>query len=154
MNDLLAKYAPNILYVCGDESLLNRGPRVAIVGSRAASADGLHRASFLAYFFAERDIVEVSGLAAGIDTAAHLGAMDAGGHTIAVLGTRLDQSYPPENAALQERIATEHLLVSQFAPGRRESPKLFPMRNRTMALLTNTTVIVEASEKSGTRHQG
>ena len=154
MNDVQAKNAPKTLYVCGDESLLNRGPRVAIVGSRSASPDGLRRASVLATFLAERDIVVVSGLAAGIDTAAHLGAMDAGGHTIAVLGTSLDQSYPPENAALQARIAADHLLVSQFASGSRVSPKHFPMRNRTMALLTDATVIVEAGERSGTRHQG
>ncbi len=98
--------------------------------------------------------VVVSGLAAGIDTAAHRGAMEAGGKTIAVLGTPLDVSYPKENSGLQEIIARDHLVVSQFAPGSKTIRASFPIRNRTMALLTDATVIVEAGESSGTLHQG
>lgn len=154
LNDVEDKHAPARLYLRGDRGLLERGPRVSIVGSRAASSDGLRRARFLARALVQHNMIVVSGLAAGIDTAAHEAAIEAGGRTIAVLGTPLDQSYPKENAALQERIAREHLLVSQFAFGSPTTPKNFPMRNRTMALLTDATVIVEAGEKSGTLHQG
>jgi DNA processing protein len=122
---------------------------VSIVGSRKASPEGLRRARSLARALAEHGIVVVSGLAAGVDRAAHEGAIEAGGCTFAVLGTPLDQSYPKENAALQERMAREQLLVSQFPVGR---PVL--KGNRTMALLSDATVIVEAGEKSGTPHQG
>ena len=80
--------------------------------------------------------------------------MEAGGRTIAVLGTPIDQFYPAENEALQKKIATEQLVVSQFSSGYPITPKNFPLRNRVMALLTDATVIVEAGEKSGTVHQG
>ncbi len=148
------RHAPDRLYLRGDASLLRRGPRVAIVGSRAASPEGLARARSLAKTFARRGVIVVSGLAAGIDTAAHESAIEHGGRTIAVIGTPLDQSFPKENAALQARIAAEHLVVSQFPPGTPVTPKNFPIRNRTMALLSDATVIVEAGETSGTRHQG
>lgn len=154
LNDVEAKYAPKHLYLSGDRGLLRKGPRISIVGSRGASEAGLDRARRLARRLAERDIVVVSGLAAGIDRAAHEEALGAGGRTIAVLGTPLDEFYPAENRALQERIARDHLLVSQFPCGHPVTPKNFPIRNRTMALLTDATVIVEAGEKSGTLHQG
>lgn len=154
LNDVEAKNAPARLYFSGDVSLLARGPRVSIVGSRKASAEGLTRARSLAKALVARDMIVVSGLAAGIDTAAHSAAIEAGGRTIAVLGTPLDEAYPKENAELQARIAREHLVVSQFASGTAVTPKNFPIRNRTMALLTDATVIVEAGEKSGTLHQG
>ena len=96
----------------------------------------------------------VSGLAAGVDAAAHKAAIDQGGRTVAVLGTPLDTYYPTANKALQQRIMAEHAAVSQFPSGYPATPKNFPMRNRTMALLSDATVIVEAGEKSGTRHQG
>ena len=99
-------------------------------------------------------MIVVSGLACGIDTAAHTAAIESGGKTIAVLGTPLDDTYPQENQALQSLIMAQHLAVSQFAPGAGTQPKNFPVRNRTMALLTDATVIVEAGEKSGTVHQG
>lgn len=154
LNDVEEKYAPERLYLQGNQSLLRRGPRVSIVGSRKATPDGLRRAGSLAQSFARHGIVVVSGLAAGVDRMAHESAIDAGGHTIAILGTPLDRFYPPENRDLQERIAREHLLVSQFPFGYPTTPKNFPIRNRTMALLTDATVIVEAGEKSGTIHQG
>lgn len=154
LNDVEDKHAPARLYLRGDRGLLEHGPRVSIVGSRAATPEGLKRARYLARALVQHDMIVVSGLAAGIDTAAHEAAIEAGGRTIAVLGTPLDQSYPRENAELQERIAREHVLVSQFASGVPVTPKNFPMRNRTMALLTDATVIVEAGEKSGTLHQG
>lgn len=91
--------------------------------------------------------------AAGIDRAAHVSAFESGGRTIAVLGTPLDQCYPAENAKLQELTIEQHLAVSQFPVGTRTQPRHFPQRNRTMALLTDATVIVEAGEKSGSLHQ-
>jgi DNA processing protein len=154
LNDVEQRHAPARLYLAGDASLLARGPRVSVVGSREASPEGLARARTLAKALAEREVIVVSGLAAGIDAAAHVATIEAGGHTIAVLGTPLDESYPKANAGLQERIRREHLLVSQFAPGTAVTPRNFPIRNRTMALLTDATVIVEAGEKSGTLHQG
>jgi DNA processing protein len=154
LNDVEEKHAPKQLFLAGHRELLARGPRISVVGSRKASPDGLRRARALAYALVQHKMVVVSGLAEGIDTAAHTAAIEAGGHTIAVLGTPLDKSYPAENAVLQALIGREHLLVSQFAVGYPVTPKNFPIRNRTMALLTDATVIVEAGEKSGTLHQG
>lgn len=91
----------------------------------------------------------MSGLAAGVDRAAHEAAIASGGQTIAVIGTPLDRCYPRENRELQLRIAREQLLISQFPTGHPVVPKNFQIRNRTMALLTDATVIVEAGEKSG-----
>jgi DNA processing protein len=93
-------------------------------------------------------------LAAGVDRAAHEAALASGGQTIAVIGTPLDQCYPKENSELQLRIACEQLLISQFPAGHPVMPENFPIRNRTMALLTDATVIVEAGEKSGALFQG
>jgi DNA processing protein len=154
LNDVERKNAPAQLFLTGDVSLLERGRRVAVVGSRAASAEGIARARSLARSLVHHDIVVVSGLAAGIDTAAHRAAIESGGRTMAVIGTPLDETYPKENAALQAEIAERHLLVSQFGASGRTQPKNFPIRNRTMALLTDATVIVEAGERSGTLHQG
>ncbi len=153
LNEVEAKYAPRALFLRGDPALLRRGPRVSVVGSRRASAEGLRRARALSSALAHHGITVVSGLAAGIDRAAHEAAIEASGHTIAVIGTPLDSVYPKENRNLQERIARDHLLVSQFPSGHPVLPKNFPIRNRTMALLTDATVIVEAGEKSGTLHQ-
>jgi DNA processing protein len=140
------------LYVAGDVVLL-QFRRVAIVGSREASAASRAAASKLAGELAAEQVVVVSGLARGIDTAAHTGAIDAGGSTIAVIGTPLDKAYPAENAALQERIWREHLLVSEFRPGTRVFPSSFPMRNRLMAAMSHATVVIEAGDTSGTLHQ-
>ena len=154
LNDVERKHAPALLYLAGDLSLLKRGPRISVVGSRAASAAGLARARLLVRALVARKIVVVSGLAAGIDTTAHASAIEAGGQTLAVLGTSLEESYPRENAGLQSLIMEKHLAVSQFAPGSQTQPANFPQRNRTMALITDATIIVEAGEKSGTLHQG
>jgi DNA processing protein len=154
LNDVEEKHAPKQLFYAGDRSLLARGPRVSVVGSRKATPDGRRRAQSLTKALVAHQIIVVSGLAEGIDTAAHTAALEAGGSTIAVLGTPLDQFYPKENRDLQERLMREQLVVSQFASGSAVTPKNFPIRNRTMALLTDATVIVEAGEKSGTLHQG
>jgi DNA processing protein len=145
---------PPVLYVAGAVSLLKLGNRVSVVGSRNASGDGLRRAARLARELAQADVTVVSGLAAGIDTAAHRAAIEAGGHTIAVLGTPLDVAYPAGNRALQRLIAEEHLLVSQFPPGTPIHKSNFPRRNRVMALISDATVIVEAGEGSGALSQG
>lgn len=144
---------PGRLYVAGDRSLLRGTPRVSIVGSRDASADGKKRAARLARLLAERGIVVVSGLAKGIDIAAHEGAIAAGGKTIAVIGTPLTKAYPAEHAAMQERIYREHLLVSQFSPTTRTFQSSFVARNRTMALLSHASVVVEAGDTSGSLSQ-
>jgi len=154
LNEFEAKHAPDALYVRGDKNILRQGARVSIVGSRKATPFGLARARKLAAMLAERNIVVVSGLAEGIDTAAHTAAMEHGGKTIAVIGTPIDQVYPKQNRGLQEQIGQEHLLISQFAPGMPIQKKNFPMRNRTMALISDATVIVEASDSSGSLSQG
>ena len=154
LTEFEAKNAPETIFACGELDLLKRGPKVSIVGSRDASEDGLRRARSLAGELVRREVIVVSGLAAGIDAAAHRGAIDAGGKTIAVLGTALDRAYPASNAELQETIMREHLAISQFAPGTAVRRFNFPIRNRLMALISDATVIVEAGETSGTLHQG
>ena len=154
LNDVERKHAPETLYTAGDIGLLRSGPRVSVVGSRKASEEGIRRARLLTKALVSRHAVVVSGLAEGIDTAAHETAIELGGRTVAVLGTPLDKVFPAKNRPLQERIMREYLAVSQFPSGSATHPSSFPMRNRTMALLTDATVIVEAGEKSGTLHQG
>ncbi len=102
----------------------------------------------------DHDITVVSGLALGVDTIAHETAISAHGRTVAVLGTSLDQYAVPRNRRLQDEIGEKHLLVSQFPTGGGFHRSHFPRRNKTMALLSDATVIVEATENSGTRHQG
>jgi DNA processing protein len=136
----------------GDEALLEQ-PTVAIIGSRRPPHEGRALASTLAAELATRGVPVVSGLAAGIDVVAHEAAMHAGGRTIAVIGTALDQAYPRDHAALQARIARAHLVVSPFEVGTPTSRWHFPRRNRLMAQIARATVLVEASATSGTRHQ-
>ena len=152
LNEIERKNAPETLYLAGDLAVFSAGPRVSVVGSRQATEEGISRAAKLTRALVGRGAVVVSGLAEGIDTVAHTTAMQAGGRTIAVLGTPLDQFFPASNRSLQERIMREQLAISQFARG--GGPKNFPIRNRTMALISEVTVIVEAGEKSGTVHQG
>jgi DNA processing protein len=154
LNEVEHKNAPRSLFLAGDAALLAQGPRISVVGSRKASAEGLKRASYFARALVAHNMIVVSGLAEGVDTAAHQAAIEAGGHTIAVLGTPIDEVYPRANAGLQALIIDKHLAVSQFPAGTKTHPGNFPQRNRTMALLTDATVIVEAGEQSGTLHQG
>jgi DNA processing protein len=153
-NEAEQKHAPKELFLAGDRDLLRAGPTVSIVGSREASREGLARADKLARLLVQRGIIVVSGLAEGIDTAAHAAAIANGGRTIAVLGTPLDECYPAKNRALQQQIMRDHLAVSQFPSGTRVGKHTFPIRNRTMALLSDATVIIEAKDGSGTLHQG
>jgi DNA processing protein len=126
---------------------------VAIVGTRKPTDRGSATARTIAQGLADRGVTVVSGLAAGIDTAAHSGALDAGGRTVAVIGTGLRRSYPAENAALQERIASDHLALSQFWPDAAPTKTSFPMRNAVMSGYAAATVVIEAAWKSGARMQ-
>lgn len=154
LNEVERKYAPGRLYAAGDLALLAAAPRVAIVGTRRASAAGLVDARRLARFLVSQGVVVVSGVALGIDTAAHEEALAAGGRTMAVLGTPLVRAYPERNRSLQERLMREHLVLSQFAAGAKVGKGNFPMRNRTMALVSHATIIVEARDGGGALHQG
>jgi DNA processing protein len=140
------------VYYAGDASLLDK-PSVAIVGAREVSERGKSRAYKLARELSAAGVVVVSGLAKGVDTAAHYGAIQNGGRTIAVIGTPLTKAYPAENKFLQEEIYEKHLLLSPFADGEAVFKANFPKRNRVMALLSDATVIVEASDTSGSLHQ-
>lgn len=126
---------------------------VSVVGSRQASAQGLEIARSVANGLAEREITVIAGLAKGIDTAAHQAALDAGGRTVAVIGTGIAQYYPSENRALQARIAAEGLVLSQFWPDAPPTKHSFPMRNAVMSGYGHATIVVEAGEHSGARIQ-
>ena len=132
---------------------------VAVVGARKPSDDGVARARKLAKALAERGFTVVSGVAAGIDRATHEATLEAGGPTIGVIGTPLSDCYPKENRALQDRIAREYLLISQVPVLRYRQQRppqnryFFPERNITMSALTEATIIVEASDTSGTLTQ-
>ncbi len=154
LNEHERKYAPAHLWAAGHSEWLSQRPKVSIVGARRASSDGLRRAVRLSRLLVERGAIVVSGLAEGIDTAAHEATIAAGGRTIAVIGTPLSDAFPARNRALQTRLMAEHLVVSQFADGHPVQRKNFPIRNRTMALIVDASVIVEASDGSGTLSQG
>jgi len=153
-----ARHPIELLYYQGAWELTeSRG--IAVVGSRKASAEGVQRAAQIAKGLVERDFTVVSGLAEGIDRAAHTAALACGGRTIAVIGTPLGQHYPKANRDLQDAIASEHLLISQVPvlryakQGPQQNRLFFPERNVTMSALTEATVIVEASDTSGTLTQ-
>jgi DNA processing protein len=126
---------------------------VAVVGTREASAAGLKSARKMARLLVEADVTVLSGLALGIDTAAHEQALASGGRTIAVLGTGILRSYPKENADLAERIARSGALVSQFWPSQPPTRYSFPRRNVVTSGLSQGTVVIEASKTSGAKMQ-
>ncbi len=154
LNEVERKYAPKELYISGIIPIPLPGPRLSVIGSRNASPEGLKAAAKIAKTLVQHDAIVVSGLARGIDTMAHRNAIDEGGYTIAVLGTPLNKIYPKENASLQDFIMRNHLAVSQFPIGYPSQPRNFVIRNRTMALISNASIIVEAGETSGSLHQG
>ena len=154
LNDVEKKYSPKVLYISGSMSVPIPSPCVAIVGTREPSSEGKEAAFNLALGLAKEGIVVISGLAKGIDSEAHRGAMNAKGNTIAVLGTPLDMFYPKENRQLQEEIMTNYLAVSQFPLKKPVHKSNFVIRNRTMALLCDASIIVEAGDSSGTLSQG
>lgn len=139
---------PPVLWASGDTAVLGR-PAVAIVGSRAATAYALDVGGRLAAELAERGLVVVSGLARGVDSAAHRGSLGAGGPTIAVLGSGLDRVYPAEHAGLAQTIAENGVVVSELGPGGMPLPEHFPLRNRIISGISLAVVVVEASENSG-----
>lgn len=125
---------------------------MAIVGTRRPSHYGREVARNLAAQLAQAGITVISGLAAGIDTEAHEGALQGQGRTLAVLGSALDRVYPPSNAGLAERIAERGAVLSEFACGREPDRTTFPIRNRIVSGLSRGTVVVEAGRKSGALH--
>ena len=139
--------APLVLYLIGQ--LPDAAVRLAIVGSRRATAYGREVARGLAGALSQHGAEIVSGGARGIDTCAHVGALSAGGRTVAVLGCGLSRTYPPENSSLFERIREAGALISEFAM---DTPPLaghFPRRNRLISAISAATVVIEATEKSG-----
>jgi DNA processing protein len=144
----LGPAAPPVLFARGNLGLLGQAG-VAVVGCRAASAYGLDVAEQLGGAVARAGGCIISGLARGIDTAAHAAALDAGGSTIAVLGCGVDVYYPHENMQLQDRIARGGLLLSEFLPGEAPRRYRFPHRNRIIAGLSSAVVVVEAGATSG-----
>ncbi|MDT7579923.1 MAG: processing protein [Pseudonocardiales bacterium] len=126
---------------------------VSVVGSRAASPRGLEIADVVARGLVDRGMTVISGLARGIDAAAHTAALDARGRTVAVIGTGITRYYPAENRPLQDRIAANGLVLSQFWPDTPPRAPQFPLRNAVMSGFGRATVVVEAGEKSGARIQ-
>ena len=153
-----ARHPVELLYYQGEWELTETRS-IAVVGSREATENGVRRASQIARELVDRGFTVVSGLAKGIDIAAHNAAVDRGGRTIAVIGTPLGVHYPRENAEMQKRIAKEFLLISQVPVLRYakqavpQNRLFFPERNVTMSALTEGTIIVEAGETSGTLTQ-
>lgn len=144
----LGRHAPPFLFVRGAIELLDV-PAIAVVGCRVASEYGLDIAEQIGGGVARAGGCVVSGLARGIDAAAHAAALEAGGTTIGVLGCGIDVYYPRENIALQDRIARDGLLVSELLPGEPPRNYQFPHRNRIIAALSQAVVVVEAGERSG-----
>ena len=143
--------APAVLFSMG--TLVSADNGVSVVGSSNASPGQLHAAEEIATALVRRDLTVVSGLAAGIDAAAHTAALAAGGRTVAVMGTGLDHTYPAANRGLRQNIESTGLVASQFFPEQTGSRVSFPMRNAVMSGYGRATIVVGATEKSGTRHQ-
>jgi DNA processing protein len=139
---------PLALFVHGDPQVLSL-PQLAVVGSRNPSSGGQQTARDFARYLASAGLAITSGLAVGIDAAAHQGALDAGGATVAVTGTGLDRVYPARHRDLAHRIADQGALVSEFAPGTPPLPGNFPRRNRIISGLAVGTLVVEAALRSG-----
>ncbi|SRR6266566_1496977 len=145
---------PPLLFVEGQWIEEQDSRAVAIVGARSASTEGLKRARRLSRELAGAGFTVISGLALGIDTAAHTAALKARGRTVAVMGTGIDRRYPPKNRPLADQIlASGGALVSQFFPQQPPQPWTFPLRNVVMSGLAVATVVVEASSTSGARMQ-
>jgi DNA processing protein len=143
---------PPILFIAGQLDHAD-ARAVAVVGTRKATALGVRRATAIAEHLVDTGYTVVSGLAAGIDTAAHTAAMNRNGRTVAVIGTGLARSYPPENHAVQAQIARQYAVISQFWPDAPPTKRSFPMRNAVMSGIALASVVVEASDTSGARMQ-
>lgn len=153
-----AKNPVELLYSSGNWARVFE-PTVAVVGTRHPTNEGARRTRKLVKILTKAGWAIASGLASGIDTIAHTAALDLGALTFAVIGTPLGETYPKENAALQRRLAREHVVISQVPLGRyaaqdwRTNRGFFPERNKTMSALSKATIIVEAGETSGTLTQ-
>lgn len=143
--------APPFLFAVG--TLLPDDPAIAVVGSRKASPRGLDIAASVATRLAQEKVTVLSGLAAGIDAAAHTAALAAGGRTVAIIGTGITKQYPASNRALQQEIEKRGLVLSQFWPEAPPQQHNFLMRNAVMSGYGRATMVVEAGEKSGARAQ-
>lgn len=154
LNDIEEKYAPEIIYYKGSMQIPLPCARVSVIGTREPTEEGLKATEQVSKTLVEHNVLIVSGLAKGIDTIGHKTAIKNGGKTIAVIGTPLNKTYPNENTELQEEIMKHHLVISQFPVGRPIGRKDFVLRNRTMALISDASVIVEAGDGSGTLYQG
>jgi DNA processing protein len=142
---------PAVLWIRGDVRLLAR-PGIAVVGTRHPTPYGAGMAELLSRDLANRRLVILSGMARGVDTAAHKGAIDAGGKTVAVWGTGIDVIYPKENKKLAESIvATGGTIVSEYPLGTFPAPQNFPIRNRILSGMSVGVLVIEAAEHSGTR---
>ncbi len=142
---------PTVLWVRGEVKLLNQ-PGIAVVGTRQPSPYGVGMAEMLSRDLARRGLVVLSGMARGVDTCAHKGALEGGGATVAVWGTGIDVIYPKENKRLAEEIvARGGAIVSEFPLGTFPAPQNFPIRNRTLSGMSVGVLVVEAGEYSGTR---
>jgi DNA processing protein len=143
---------PPLIFVAG--RLEPRDIRsVAVIGTRRPSSTGIESARAVAEKLVDAGFTVVSGLAAGIDAAAHTAALSHGGRTVAVIGTGLNRAYPPQNASLQSRIAAEGAVISQFWPDAPPSRASFPKRNAVMSGTALATVVIEAGQTSGARTQ-
>lgn len=142
------KAAPPILFVAGNPEFLNE-PQLAMVGSRTPTSYGKDNAHAFAQYLAKHGISVTSGLALGIDTASHQAALEAGGHTIAVIATGLDIMYPAKNRSLAEQIVAHGAIVSEFPIGVKPQAQNFPRRNRIISGLSLGTLVVEAALQSG-----
>jgi DNA processing protein len=140
---------PAVLLAEGEAPCVLDRPRVAIVGTRAATPHGLADARELGAHLARAGVTVVSGMAIGIDAAAHRGALDAAGSTVAVMGTGPDRVYPRANAALAQEITAHGCLVTEFPLGTRPVAENFPRRNRLISGLASAVLVVQAAEKSG-----
>jgi DNA processing protein len=154
LTPLEMKYAPSRLYLAGKYRMPLLHPRVAIVGTREPSDEGRRTATAVSGTLAESGVTIVSGLARGVDTAVHSAAIQAAGYTIAVLGTPLSRVNPPSNTELQRRIMLDHLAVTQFSDQDPIYPANFVIRNRTMALIADASVIIESGDTGGSLSQG
>ena len=140
--------APKALYCIGNLDILNK-PAVAVVGARKCSEYGRQVAQRIGGMLASNGVVTVSGMALGVDTNAHLGALKNGGKTIAVLGQGVDICYPKSNKALYEKIIKEGLVISEYPPGTEPRPFQFPLRNRIISAISDAVTVVEAGSGSG-----
>ena len=139
---------PTVLYARGNPGAL-APPRVAVVGTRRPTVYGLRMAGEFGADLGERGLCVVSGLARGVDAAAHRGCLEKDGTTIAVLGNGIDTIYPREHQQLAERITQKGLIISEFPPGTAPSPRNFPIRNRIVSGISLGTLVIEAGERSG-----